>query len=49
MADISVIILPNENQHDLKDKLAAHIVFSWTQLITQKTGDVWVNIEEVET
>jgi len=28
MADISEIILPNGNQYDLKDKLAAHVVFS---------------------
>ena len=49
MAQISEIILPNGNQYDLKDKLAAHVVFSQTQPTTQKTGDVWVIIEEVET
>ena len=49
MADILAIVLPNENQYNLKDKLAAHVVFSQTQPTTQKTGDVWVIIEEVET
>lgn len=49
MAQISEIILPNGNQYDLKDKLAAYVVFSQTQPTTQKTGDVWVIIEEVET
>ena len=49
MADILAIVLPNENQYNLKDKLAAHVVFSQTQLTTQKISDVWVIIEEVET